>query len=345
MNDDELRALVSDAVTDVEPADRLAAIRRRTGPNATRRSHRGGFAIGGAALAAGAAVAVAAVLAAPHDSRDGDVAANPTDSPSSTAPTRGPSDDPPAPTPAPTEAATTAVYYVGSGPDGPKGASDVLYRYFEPAAAPLDLLTATPSDPDYRTLWPAGSLTEVSAPEVGVVQVTIGDASLHDRPAGMSEREAALAVEQVVYTMQAFHQDPDLAVQFLLDGNPIDEVYGVATSEPVISAPEIATLSLMSISDPGEGLSYSSSFTARGRASSFEGTVFCRLLDAGGTAAWQQSTIAAGPPGDHLSPWRLRVDLSGVPAGTYTFTCATDDPTGGTEGRGTDVDTRTITVE
>ena len=48
----------------------------------------------------------------------------------------------------------------------------------------------------------------------------------------MTEREAQLAVQQVVYTLQGV-VGARAPVQFLLDGNPVDTVLGVSTAEPV----------------------------------------------------------------------------------------------------------------
>jgi len=160
----------------------------------------------------------------------------------------------------------------------------------------------------------------------------------------MSEREAELSVQAVVYTLQASFQE-QVAVQFTAAGNPVDQVFGVPTSEPLARAEALSVLSLMSISNPAEGAIISDSFTADGVSNGFEASVSCDLVAEDGEQVWTAATIAEGYLEPRLFPWALDVDLSDVPSGTYTLTCTTDDPTGGAEGRGADTDTRTVIVE
>ena len=83
----------------------------------------------------------------------------------------------------------------------------------------------------------------------GIVVVFV-DPDARSRPAGMTPLEAELSIQQVVYTLQAAFEDPTLAVQFRTESNPIDQVLGVPTSEPLAAAAELDVLSLVSISDP-----------------------------------------------------------------------------------------------
>ncbi len=48
---------------------------------------------------------------------------------------------------------------------------------------------------------------------------------------------------------------------------------------------------------------------------------------------------------DRLYPWQAAIDVSKLAPGTYVFKASTDDPTGGAEGSGPSVDTRTIVVK
>lgn len=338
-----LRAAISDAVDDVEPTDRLAAIRHQTRSATVRR--RGWYAAGGSLLVAAAALTVAVVVTGPDGTRAADPAtgpgpASPAPDPATSAPTVTTTDEP---------GALRAIYYVGAGPDGPDAPPEVLFRSFErggPGDSALDLLMRAPSDPDYRTLWPAGSLVGVSDPEAGMVFVRLDeDQALRARPGAMSEREAELTVQAVVYTLQAFFQE-QVAVQFTVGGNPVDQVFGVPTSEPLARADVFDVLSRMMISTPSEGSTVRGSFAADGQGNSFEATGNCSLLGEDGEAV--VGPLIAMMPGymePRLFPWELTVDLSDVPRGTYTFACITADPTGGAEGRGTDTDTRTVIVE
>ncbi|MDO9496260.1 MAG: Gmad2 immunoglobulin-like domain-containing protein [Nocardioides sp.] len=329
MNDETLARLVADAVADVEPADRLDEIRARTAE--TTGSRRRLFITGGAVLAAAATV-VAVALAT--------VALN---QPSADAP---PADDPTqAVEPTPT-AATVAVpaYYVGDTGRGPR-----LFREFvnveegpNPVASVLAALESTPGDPDYRTLWPAGSFAGGEVRR-DIINVVIADAALHDRPASMTGAEAALAIEQVIFSVQGAVGDR-LGVQFRLGDNPVNEVLGQPTSEPLANAEPLDVLSLMSVTSPSEGAVVSGSFVAEGVNSGFEATMSWRLEDAAGEVVLEGNATAEGWM-DRLYPWTTDpIDVSGLVPGTYRFVASNPDPSGG-EGFPPDTDTRTIIVE
>ena len=146
------------------------------------------------------------------------------------------------------------VYYAGDS-----GRGTVLFREFQPgiggdpvAQAAYAAVAGPPLDPDYRTLWPAG--TEATASYDGdVITVDLTGADLHDRPAGMSEEDAGLAIQQVVYSVQGAAQQR-AGVQFLLDGQRTDQVLGEPASEPLTNAPLSATVTLMNITQPEEGM-------------------------------------------------------------------------------------------
>jgi hypothetical protein len=310
MNDDQdLRDALSTAVEDVEPTDRLVAIRQ--GTRRTTRRRRSWWAAGGGALAVASVVAVALVAGSPSPQRAAEPAASPS----------------PVPEPART---TYPVYYVGPGPDGPDAPAAMLYRSYVESASPLAALMATPTDPDYRTLWPAGSLLSYEVQDTDIEVVVSRDAPVTDE----------LARQQLVYTLQTLEQSElPVAMEYEL----IEPLL-----VPVEPAPELEVLSHMSIDEPIEGSTFASSgsFTATGRGNSFEATGNCTLLAADGEVV--VGPLIAQMDGymePQLFPWELTVDLDGVPPGTYTLACTTDDPTGGTEGPGTYTDTRTVIVE
>lgn len=318
----DLRELLTDAVSDVEPAHRLSEIQARTA-RPDRRSR--WYIAGGTMLATAAAVTTFAVVTNLDDG--------------STAPD---------PAPDPTEAVDTravAAYYIGETPHGLR-----LYREFANVdasipelEASLDLIEGGAADPDYATFWGPNSFAGASV-QGDVIYVDLADDSLHDRPAGVSKEQAGLAIEQVIYTVQGAVGQGRLPVQFRLDGNPIDQVYGESTSNPLVEGEWLDVLSLVSISDPAEGAVVSGSFTAKGVASSFEATVPWEIRDAGGAVVLTYSVMAEGWEGK-LHPWETQIDVSGLEPGTYTFVALTDDPAGGTEGPGPTSDTRTIVVE
>jgi hypothetical protein len=229
---------------------------------------------------------------------------------------------------------STPVYYVGDSPRGPK-----LFRSFEPEGAALDLVAGTPSDPDYRTLWSPGRLLAASVPESGEASVALAGVPA-ERPSGLSAGEAELALQQVVYTLQASWHERAGVVFTDADGEPLDRVLGVDTSRPVTNDPDV--LSQVSISDPVEGREVSGSFTARGVANSVEANVPWEIRR-GDTVVAHGFATAEGWM-DRLYPWETTVDVTALDPGTYTFVAMTDDPSGGAEGHGPESDTRTIVI-
>lgn len=233
---------------------------------------------------------------------------------------------------------TTVVYRVGPGPDGPDAPVVVLTRETLPGDLdPLDALMTEPTDPDYRTLWPAGTLASYDV-EDGRIVVQVNDGPVNQ----------GIARQQLIYTLQ----------EAVGERLPVDLTWtdGRDTPiRPVDRAPELEVLSHLIVDSPAEGLvvrplRYASlrilrPFVASGVAAGFEGTVYCTVLGAAGNRVWEGTTTSGGLLSATLDPWELTVDLQGVPPGDYTFTCTTDDPTAGTEGRGHDVDTRSIRVE
>src|SRR5262249_20094436 len=125
------------------------------------------------------------------------------------------------------------IYYVGSTPQGPR-----LYREFR--AGPdnqkdlndaLDLVVTRPSDPDYVSYWHEGQLLGAKV-ENGVIEVEVDPAKTRrsDVPDG------ALALEQLIYTVQGV-LGARTPVQFMAGGNPVAEVFGRPTSEPLAQSP------------------------------------------------------------------------------------------------------------
>jgi len=240
-----------------------------------------------------------------------------------------------------TSRAVYGIYYVGSTPSGPR-----LYREFRAGPAKdktladaLDLIQATPSDPDYATYWSDGQLLGATV-DNGVVDVEV-DPSLTRPGAGVPD--GALAIQQLIYTVQGVVGDR-LPVQFVHDGNPVAHVFGLPTDVPLADSPELDVLSLVSISDPAERRVVEGYFSAQGRASSFEGNVPWQLKAPDGTVVQSGHATSYGYEG-HLYPWATgHIDVSGLDPGDYTFVVMTDDASGG-EGPGPYVDTRTVIIK
>lgn len=343
-NDEALRRLLSDAVSDVEPDDRLEAIRasvrsdRKVVPMARSRS----WTYAGGILATAAVIGVVAFAtgAVPGFDHADDTAVgtqppggsqSPSVAPSSAAPSSATTS--PSSAASSTPAATTyAVYYVGTDPRG----RPVLFREFHRGtaddtltAAVRDAMTSDPLDPDYVTPWAGLATLDHASYQAGSgLQLTLKDGAPSRRPASMSAAEARAAVQQLVYTAQAA-VGQRVPVSFAIGHRPAPAhptLLGVDISQPVPAGKVMDTLSLISISDPNEGQTVSGPFTVDGVNNGFEGTVVV-YLERNGKRHLTSPTIG-GMGGNKLWPWSVTLDPSTLKPGTYTLVAANDDPSG-----------------
>ncbi|MBM9460304.1 GerMN domain-containing protein [Nocardioides sp. zg-536] len=235
-----------------------------------------------------------------------------------------------------------SVFYVGDTPQGPRLFRDsVAASDTDELRAAADAVTdGTPSDPDYRTLWPGGTFAAVAADDRAITVELPDDSWLE--PGALNPKQAALAVQQLVHTLHGV-VGKALPVQVELGGNPATRLLGVDIAAGLEAAPELDVLGLVNVTAPVEGGGVSKTFTATGWASSFEGTVPWAIEDEAGTEVLQGFSTTEGWM-DRLYPWRAEVDVSSLTPGTYTFVARTDDPSGG-EGGGPTEDTKRITIE
>lgn len=335
--DDDLRNALHEAVSDIQPQGSLDQIRSRTDKVVpmNRRWFLPTIAV--------AAVMAAVIAGAFWMTRDDDPSVGPAASPSPT-PSAG----------TPTQTAepglverAVPVYFVGDTARGPK-----LFREFQSQevssgsaedlahAAAMTAVAGEPVDPDYSNPWPdsARELVGVAYDPTGDVLTIELSSSVHDRPAGMSQELAELAVEQLIYSAQAGLGKGRVPVQFILDGGRTDQVLGVPTSEPLATGDEDDVLAPVWINLPAEGASVQAPFEVNGVAMSFEATVVWQLkqgetvVEEGFTTAEECCT---------RSPYSFMVDVG---PGTYTLVVQDDDPSGG-EGPGVSPDTKEITVQ
>ncbi len=238
---------------------------------------------------------------------------------------------------------TTAAYFIGDT----ERAGPRLYREFqrasgEPLEAAVAVLTAGPLDPDYRTAWSSGQLT--SATYDGDVISVVVDPSVRTRPGEMSKAEARVAVEQVIYSVQAAVQKR-APVQFRTTENPIDMVFGVPTSEPLANGPMLDVLSHVNLTSPEQGAEVDGDTLAvTGVGNSFEANLGWELRQ-GDKVLKDGFATLEGWMEPKLFAFAVDVDVSDLPPGEYTLWVTTDDPTGGTEGIGAMTDDKDFTVE
>jgi len=339
--DPGLRRLLEDAVADVEPREGLSAIRARTEGTSNVRPLRP-WLLGASA----AVVATAATLAVVNLAGGPSPTAGPAPGPAaSSTPSPSPSPAPslaslsPSPSPTSGPGGALPVYYAGDTFQGPR-----LYREFHAAVGGAGDLAArtveesvagTPHDPDYLTLWPAGTHVNHVERSGGTIVVDLGPASLHDRPATMSAAQAKIALQQVIYSAQAAYQHRD-PVRLLLDGNVTDSVLGEPTSEPLAQGDASATLAQVWVIDPADGATLASGSTVSGLAAAFEANVQWELrrgttvVEHGHTTAAQCCVMA---------PYSFTLT---APPGTYTLVVHDEDVSGA--GRPTWQDTKTVTI-
>lgn len=348
--DEQLRGLVADAVSDVEPSDSLDSLRHRTKVTAMNPRRPWLFAVGGAVVATAAVITAIALAGGGLAGRD---TAEPTPAPA----TQGSETPPPSPTSSPEPSETSGpsdtaapavqipVYYAGDTPDGTR-----LYREFQIGGSEDLLLVATsaavsgtPVDADYRTLWPDGTAVEAATWDGDVARVDLSGAPA-DRPAGMSEEEARLAVQQVVFTAQAAVGKGRVPVQLTVGGQPTAQVLGQPTSEPLANDSILATLAHVSLSSPEEGRTYATDrLVVSGVANSFEANVVVRIQRWEGTEVMDQKPLTAtGYMEDKLFPFSGEFDISAYPPGEYVMIAMTDDPSGNGMSH---TDTKRFTVE
>jgi len=353
--DADLRTLLQDAVSDVEPRHALNDIQNRTKVTPMSSKRPWIFAAAGAVAATAATVAVVTVLShddtvatsGPASSPHRSASATPSGEASDTSSSE-PSQEPTSGASAPPAAATTAVpvYYVADTPTGPR-----LFREFhqlpkddvsagQVQVALAEAVTDSALDPDYRSDWPDGTtLSGVNVDGSAADDVVWIDLSgdVHDRPAGMSADDAKMAVQQLVYTTQAVLQQRQ-PVQFLIDGERTDTVLGVPTSEPLTEGNPMSVQGTVWIISPQDGDTVPSTFTVSGRGAFFEANVSWQLLKDGAVV---QDGHATADEGMTLSPYSFQVT---APPGDYTLRVYDADVSGG-EGNGEQQDTKDITVK
>lgn len=342
-DDERLRALLHDAVADVEPADGLAAVRRRT---RTRRPAVGRAGRRWLPALVGAGAVGATVVAATF------VVSGLGDGPDDTPPVAGSSTSSATPSDHPITRAA-GVYYVADTPTGPR-----LFREFhavgqtddpaELALLALQRLSADvgPFDPDYRTVWPAGSFADVTVEDDQIVVELGTEAAL----AGTGTREEPLGVQQAVYTAEAALGER-LPVAFRWQGAPARRVLGQRVGPRVERDTSYALTAPVNITDPAENLAVEDgSFAANGTlATSARGVRWALRKD--GRVVLE----GAAKPADITGPdaratlgapgWETgEIDVSDLPPGAYELLVSVIDTGQTSDGPQEFTDTRTVTV-
>ncbi len=342
-DDQRLRALLDDAVRDVDPAPALDRIRART--KATPMSSKRPWTYVLVAAAATAATVAAVVVLTDSDP---DPTAGPaTGGTASASPTPG--DPAPSQTAAPTTRETLPIYYVGETPTGPR-----LFREFHrldvggseaervSAAVRHALTEGSALDPDYRSRWPqpVTATAEIRGEEVWI---DLRGDDLPARPSVMmmSAEEAEMAVQQIVHTAQAVLQRR-APVQLTIDGERTDQVFGVPASEPLTAADPMQVQASVWITSPQHGDEVDGTFEVEGRGAFFEANVSWQLFRGDSTSGeLVDEGFTTADEGMTLSPYSFRIE--DVEPGEYLLRVYDADMSGG-EGPGEQEDTKLVVV-
>ena len=324
-DESDLRSLFDDAVSDVHPESGTSEIRARAGrPSAGR-----WVPLTLAAAVATTVVIVGAAWLAQRQPDDTPAAGqgSPAEKPRSQA------------SPDPGRTVQVPVYYVGRTAAGPRLFAET-HRVTDATESELQVavqeaLTGSPLDPDYTSSFRALGVTAAAAVNGG--QVTLDLSEPVSRPPGMNEEQAQMAVQSLVWTVEAAAPGSG-PVTFTVDGAPAATVLGIDTSAPVERASADSALATVSIATPGEGAVLPTRFEVTGQAATFEANVGWELkrgdevVRKGFTTARECCT---------LSPYSFFVNAT---PGDYTLVVHDTDESDG-EGIGTSEDTKHITVQ
>jgi hypothetical protein len=336
MNDDRLRRLLSEAVSDIEPADRIEELRASVHPSPKvvpmSRPH-SWYAVAGIVTTA-AVIGVIAYLTSVVG--DKSTTLGPTSSGGTALPTVIATDTA-VPQPSPGHArslfTTVEVYFLGHGPHG-----DVLFGQptrvssgDKPLDAAVGTLMTDPYDTDYRAGWSPGWLVSAQLHQ-GLIDVELGSVPAR-RPASMSARTASEVVQSAVYTLQEA-AGSHAEVLFLRSGRVASTVLGVPTDRPVGAGRAADVLSRMNITRPSvDGLrGHDGRLAVSGTSNGPGGVVILKLVrkTASGEQTVLSRTTTASGSGDssRLYPWAATLDTSALRPGSYTLVATNADPAG-----------------
>ncbi|MDV3221896.1 Gmad2 immunoglobulin-like domain-containing protein [Intrasporangium sp.] len=264
-------------------------------------------------------------------------------SPAATPPPSGPPATTGAPQP-PGSLDGVPVYWVGETGGAPR-----LFREFRSVpdtgglidSAVTAMTAMQPLDPDYLTPWRAASRVDVTRRgDALTVDLSADALSGMDVGSELAER----AVQQLVYTATAAAQvagTPVRTVTILVDGEPADAWGAVRLGEPTTRAPQTEVQSHIWVLVPTEGQQLApGEVRFAGYGTSFEANFLWEITTPDGTSVARGNAMAGTGTGG-FGEFEFQRAL---PAGDYVITMSTDDPSGGAEGGGAHVDTKTFTV-
>lgn len=230
---------------------------------------------------------------------------------------------------------TVPAYFLTETPAGPRLAREFrgVQERDNVAEAALAVMVEGPVDPEYSTPWdPATSFRVTETDDAIDVELSVPDDS-----DSVPEELRELAVQQVVYTVQAALQSTD-DVRFVVDETTAAQLWDADTSTfTVARAPQLEVRQLVQINDPTEGMPMTSPVEVTGEAALFEGAYEWRIEQAGVVV---EEGFGQSEEGQRFAPFSFEVELE---PGEYEVIVTATDPSGG-EGPGPMSDSRTFTV-
>jgi hypothetical protein len=305
--DRELRALLHDAVADVEPTGTPDDLHARLDQQPRR---------AWLPLTLAAAVVTALVLVGVPLLLD-----------------RGPSTPPAA---APADTVDVVAYAAVETPSGPRLVADRREVASDDPlqAAVEETLNGEVSDPDFVRLWPGGTDVTVTR-RADLVEVDFTEGLSGELPSESAVNW--IAVQNVVWAVTEAIGDEDAEVRFLSEGDVMPVLLELDARSAFKRANDANVVAQVLVESVGEGQTFDGPFTVSGLASAFEGTVTWRLLD-GDEVVREGFTTAAEccTP----SPYSFEVD---APPGDYVLEVGETDPSDG-EGFPPYVDTKRVSI-
>ncbi|GAA2787241.1 Gmad2 immunoglobulin-like domain-containing protein [Kribbella solani] len=353
---DELvrRALHAEADR-IDPADALPEIRARAHAQRRPASRRPWLLTAGVATV-GTAAAIGAFTVLPNlnnpgnTANDGDAVAGSGTTSTTAVPTTG------AGTPAPSKAvpsvapsvaapeqsvhnAVVPVYWLGQQIGATKKSTARLYRTWakvsgHPAEEAVRIMTTKqPTDPDYFSVWRGAALNAVTRTND---KVTVDFKQLPK--ATLDADVAAVAAQQLVYTVQGALNDDSVPVQITQGGQAVPKLFGqVDTSMPLGREQATNVQALVWIDSPDQDAVTGDRVTVSGVANAFEATVNYQATNVK-TRETKKSFTTSGQ-GQSFSPYSFQLTLS---PGTWQINVYLVSPA---DGRVTDTDSKSIVVK
>ncbi|MEJ7725628.1 MAG: Gmad2 immunoglobulin-like domain-containing protein [Actinomycetes bacterium] len=358
---DALRRALARSAAEVQPAgDGLTKIRVRTAA-ARRQRWLVPLAATTAAIVVGGGVAWAAGTLGDRD--DGVPIANASTSPVTSSPAATTTTGSAEVTDLPIPSATVPVYYLGAQPSETGIPLYKVFREFRrlPAVdvsdraervriAVTEMVANEPLDDDYFGQWPQSAAVLDTSVDPDSRVVTVDFSGLEwtgvRAPDGRLVPEIGEAVvQQLVYTataaaskITAEDEFSAAGLRLLVDGEPVDEVLGVNTSELLVRDP-VGSQAIIWITDPELGETVGDPFTVQLVANLFEGGPATWELSQDGTLVAEGLT-SMGESGKWF-PYEFTIDENLEP-GTYELLVF--DAVGRGERDLAPYDTKTFTV-